>query len=891
MTDVQTLSIESNLNNPNEVNHMFDHLENPMDTLATHLLAHYGIPAKVSTTESPWEVPSNYPQTGSGPRHLHTPFPTAAAWVLRTVTREGVSERKARKRLKVMFSKGDIELIAFGTYVPHDTHNAKGVVSFDLIPTELQTTETAIALDDCHLSIGHAPSHLNVNDGHGVISFTGALKIVVAELMQRFPNISVDSAVARARQRLQGVTHVQHFSLTHRGGTKGLLHIVEDALMHRRFSTSFDILIDSENVKSEVSMHEDLALFKAYLRRPVDNPKLTAISEINEIGIGFETRTSIGAPRMAAISAELLERTIKDLGVALERDTERALPRLPWDEAERSDYALEAEQGVAMRWTGHLYTRTKGRLPSTIGHTLDYGRIRRTQAIISAIGAYFVGDGSYYNTRTPEDGYIKPVIRNKQVIGWAMSANTLKEHSLSFDTMDADGDYAVVSVRLDTSDPLNPYRAHVVRLPSSVGGGAILKLTGKDYDFLTRTRGLIPAEITGDLPYTHFQTEGVYTLFPIPDDVSEPNSGAMASLGAIYNVAMVLKETGWITDRVSDTYREGMAALGLTIPDVDGIRFNISEHVIDPSGDKSKMLDELERVLWRHISRGEKIDECFRSRVNATVRTLKEKHHRAMQNPQIAANVNSCFRPCEGEHADYNATIATKQQEAAKFEKNLEMLSNGPLSTLTQPSSPELIAAMNELTTRINAIWKVKFDDDRSIPGETPFDERRDLEQAHFADAKRAEMQAVDELFHSLTIEPGAFAHALIQRAALDNRRYNERRRATMLNHLYTWARHTEAGEREQEAFLETHEPAVPTVLARINNVHFDLLKHGLEYRIRRTKDGKHVLTGDYCQGILPIADVVAGGEEALGRKLAYRGIAADGQTHVFEAKNILKTS
>ena len=848
-------------------------------SLITKLLQHHGIDAHIS------DVASSWPTIGTTkPRFVHVPVKqmAQAESITSYGVKTGVTERKVNKRLKVMYAQGETEIVAPGT------RNDDGVLTYTLVQPEHRNLEIGLTFNDCQIRIRHQASDHNVNDGHGVISRSGALKIAAARIINETGATDVDDILAQARKRIKGVSYVQHFSLSNHGGTKGLLYIMGDERFVRKFGTTADIVIDSENVKTEVTLKTDVALFKCFFRKPIDKVKQTPTVEIDEVGLGLETRTTIGAERMATITNELLQRNSKELAVALMQDTKRELQQLPWDDAERSEYAMEDEKLLAMQWTGALSIRTKGRLPSTMGTIKKNGKIRRTKAILSAIGAYFCGDGSYEGMPAPQDGYLGIVKRGNRVIGWTMSAATLAEHSLALDTMDADGDYVVAAARIDPNDEFNPYRAMVTRLPQSIGGGCVLKLTKEDFDFLTQTRGLIAPELIGELPYQEFQREGVYTLVPIhesKDAAGQTIESPGGTLGAIYNVSNVLKIHGWITDSVSQAYIDFMAKHDIEIPnDVYGLRFNLSEHVIDPAGDKTAMLKMLENVMWRHLRNGELIDECYRNRVEATIRNLLINH-------KVNRAVSSFFKPCDGEHKIYNELINRQIAVCKVFEHNLEMLANGPTSTLLNDVDGRLKYVVQELTSSINDVWQIKFRKDKEIDPKIQGEERNEIEETHYKQAIETIVNAVEAAYVEADAAPGEFTNALIHVAAFDVRRYRDDRRAPNTNHLYAWAYRSQNGAADLKAFRDSREAAVPTVLIRANGYSEVHLGPGLEYLTRKGKDGKTYVTGNYCVGTVVVADSSDVHPEADSRRLRFLGVAADGRTLVFQVLNLIKES
>ena len=846
-------------------------------TLANRFLRIEGI----ETWLAEYEVSSQlaWPVPGSNGKTLYLHFadpeqtPQARA-LLGHTTKQGTTQRKIDKRLRVIFSEGALQLVSYGVgEVYEDT------VAVYRLP----------GLRNATLRMRAESSPLSVNDGHGVISRRAALAFVQSSIMQQHPDWDYARAQAEATRRMRDAHWLQHFSLSSTGGTKGLLKIIDNEVFDTRYGTTHNVVIDRENVKGDVQLSTDVALIKAYLRRPLDKDQGVPIAELAEIGVGHDVRVTIGSAEAYRVAKELTTKAAYELAADLEADTQRlsfeeAAVRLPWQTIETSAYSMPDEKQLTQAWVGSLYVRTKGRLPSTLGTTKDRGAIVRTQALLSALTAYFAGDGSYYDEPCPEHGYINPVYDGRKVIAWTMAPSTLSEASLQLDTMDADGDFVAVGLRTKPGDP-HPFWAQVTRMPTSVGGGALLKLTEENFKFLQDDRGLIPSPIVAADPYAHFQTEGMYTLQPIPDTVGEAPIGAgkWPAVGALYNLSNVMKILGIIDRPVSAGYRLKMLKHGVVIPQVDGLRFNLSEHAIDPAGTKDLMVEELERVLWEYLADGGKIDQCWYSRTFLSVERL-------MQQNKVGASVNFFYAPCSGEHLRYNNAVDGVQTAARRFEKDLDMMANGPLSALMEPIEPKLTALVLQMHRNVASVWAEKFRACDSIPGNLPWKDRQAMEMEAFHQAQVQLAELLENTYNTareggLLQYAGMFANAVVQGAALDERRFGTARRATQVNHLYTWARYSEIGKSELQYFSATHPSGVPTSLIRLDQI-AETLQPGTVCTVQANSEGFLFLLDSDGN---TLADVLQGGLEAQGRQLIYRGLTADNRSDIFEVTTLLK--
>ena len=874
-------------------------MDTTIQTLATRFLAMRGIESwltdEANATQKDWPVPGSNGKV----LYLHladTRHAPQAALTLAHVVKDGTPARKVAKRLRVIYAQGNLELVADPDLIDPDP-----------------ATVAAYALPHTNgrqLRIRATTSLHNVNDGHGAIAWRAAVAYVWSALAQMNPDWTGDEARDEAIKRVQRARYLQHFSLSTITGTKGLLRIVPNDEFEAMFGASHNAVIDAENVKGDVRLVQDVALIKAYLRRPLDKVNAVAIAELAEIGVGHDVRTRIGNQEAFDVAKTLTLRSAYQLAADLEADTQRApeddevptdddVEKWPWRTINTSPYAMPDERKLVKPWVGSLYTRTKGRLPSTLGTTKVRGTIRRTQAILSAITAYFVGDGTYYGATPPPHGYVAPVLEDEQVIGWAMAASTLAEVSLPMDTMDADGDFVAVGLRTVPDDP-HPFWAQVTRLPTSVGGGCLLKMDEQDWKFLRDERGLMSSPILYDDPYAHFQKDGQYTLVPIPDDTGAEHlsAGKLPAVGALYNLSNVMKILGIMHAPVSETYRRTMREHGVDIPRVDGLRFNLSEHAIDPAGDKDLMVAELERVLWEYVVAGGTIDECWRNRVGESINKLRgERIGELVGNHQGYVNVMNCFVPCSGEHLDYESSIRAIQTRIRSFEKDLDMMANGPLSTLGETINPDLTALIRQMHGDVAGVWTAKRQYCDSLPYDLHWRERQELEFEAFYRAQD-QLAALVEFTYTTAYEAGLlpragdFSNAVIQGAALDRRRYRDGR-ATNINHLYTWVRHSAEkrggngiGELDFWYYTMSHEDAVPTTLMRLSNISHELVP-GARCVIAGDEDHYYVASEDGQM----LADIIQLGDEALKRPLIYRGVTADGYSDVFEVASLLKTS
>ena len=129
------------------------------------------------------------------------------------------------------------------------------------------------------------------------------------------------------------------------------------------------------------------------------------------------------------------------------------------------------------------------------------------------------------------------------------------------------------------------------------------------------------------------------------------------------------------------------------------------------------------------------------------------------------------------------------------------------------------------------------------------------------------------------------FASAVVQGAALDVRRFGNTRRATQVNHLYTWARYSEVGKVELDYFNLTHEGGVPTSLMRLDLIS-ETLTPGTVCTVKANDEG-HLFVVDADGNTL--ADVIQGGLEAQDRQLIYRGLTADNRSDIFEVTTLLR--
>ena len=98
--------------------------------------------------------------------------------------------------------------------------------------------------------VAYEDSPNSSNDGHGAITRPAAEEIVATTMIR--PKVSAKRALATAKRYLKGATHLQVFFVGAHGSSKGLHVIREPEDFRRQFGTDFQVISDSENLKSEM---------------------------------------------------------------------------------------------------------------------------------------------------------------------------------------------------------------------------------------------------------------------------------------------------------------------------------------------------------------------------------------------------------------------------------------------------------------------------------------------------------------------------------------------------------------------------------------------------------------------------------------------------------------
>ena len=291
----------------------------------------------------------------------------------------------------------------------------------------------------------------------------------------------------------------------------------------------------------------------------------------------------------------------------------------------------------------------------------------------------------YAGVSTPKQGYIRLVWHPRQpsqLIGFCMNPKDKAKFHHATDTADMDDHFEFYPMTDDVAQ-----WALILRLPSSIGGGLVLRINQADAKKL-KSIGYHFNQLTGAPRYP-----GIYDIhegqpvipyalkakpFEQKPDWTTDESKALTSMLAMTRYREVI---GRVTDLSANMDRAGIFEPSLH-------KFNLSEDVIDPStngsSDPTTIIEPLQKALIAAIEAGTPMDPCVFDRIK----------------PQLADYLNrtrgkgAVLEPAT--HCDpQDEIIKSGMQKALQHQANLlnrwMLLANGPKHWLTANYDPQLV--------------------------------------------------------------------------------------------------------------------------------------------------------------------------------------------------------
>ena len=618
------------------------------------------------------------------------------------------------------------------------------------------TTETV--LDDGYqvelpygtFRVAYEDSPNSSNDGHGAITRPAAEEIVATTMIR--PKVSAKRALATARRHLKGATHLQVFFVGAHGSSKGLHVIREPEDFQRQFGTDFQVVSDSENLKSEMWLAPGYFAGKVNIWHPrgTRSAVLTASEDLRR----RLTTDVLGWDQTAAAQTAAFQRILAETRDRIANGqpfSHEDVMFASWTQdvyGEQRLYNSDEERAVAgsFPWTGSIHAKLYGGIGA---YTAEPGSRVPLQAVMCILG----GNGRYYGQTQPERGYLdfargrdgRPhtIILHQDDYPWVM---------VVLDTSDNDGDLASAIPARDPhcylSDDPEALWAMVLRTPASPGGVAWLRLRNTAWHDLLDA-GAMPITVNGPVPYRdymHADDQGnlpVHSLRPIGDmrPASEwdtdPESqiresihirNQAALIGVFYRVmtaghnadVLHLPPPQWIEDLYAENGMEPSTTAGSSTC--------FSDFVDSVGKQLNPPIEAMAEVLAKAVSEhGIRLDACTKQ---ALWQPMFQAFNRTTEwdNRTIAQTLNRAFsQNCMGDH--WRATQTIEKASAwfnSEFVK-LQLMANGPATLLlAEPTHfpGDLVARITEVQTRISNLWAAKFANDRDIDALTKADPR-----------------------------------------------------------------------------------------------------------------------------------------------------------------------
>ena len=609
--------------------------------------------------------------------------------------------------------------------------------------------------------VKYDPSPASSNDGHGAISRSAAHSLVATSLCR---TLSPRKALAQAKRLLKSATHLQVFFVGNHGSSKGLHVIREDEAFARQFGSDVQMVSDSENLKSEMSLTPGHFAGKVNIWGPRGSRSavLTASEDlrrrINTDVLGWTQTAANQTAAFQKLLAETQERVANG-----QPFTHEDAMLASWTQdayGEQRLYSSDDERQIAsdFPWTGSIHAKLFGGIGA---YTASPGNRVPIQGTMCIIG----GNGRYYGLPEPTQGYLALVTGEKgKPHTFYVNNKDYAQIMFILDTADNDGDLGVVVPARDphtylSEDP-DTLWAMILRTPASPGGVAWLRLDNAAWNSLLEA-GAMPITLNGPVPYQEFMlpdkdgNEPVHTLRPIGD--SRPASAwdtsiteqieesihirnQAALIGVFYRVLSAGHNADILDSDVPDWMEDLYRTHGMPPSTTGGVSTVFSDYVDSIGKQLNSPIEAMAEILVTAVTdRGVRLDVCNKQALWQPMFTALQRTTGA-DNRTIAATLNRAFsQNCMGDHWRSVQSITNSSAWFnAEFSK-LQLMANGPATLLLADPSTfpgELIARINEVQTRISHLWSAKFAGDREIDslvkaeqGDNPDDQASDDER------------------------------------------------------------------------------------------------------------------------------------------------------------------
>ena len=392
--------------------------------------------------------------------------------------------------------------------------------------------------------------------------------------------------------------------------------------------------------------------------------------------------------------------------------------------------------GLAADWRSKKLRPKRGR-NTTLPMAMAYGR--------EATLAHWY----YAGIPEPPPGFIALVWRYRMPV--LVVPNEVDYHRVgrAMDTWDNDSDKVTMFWLEDDIGK----GALTLRRPMSVDGGTFFRLLPEDIEKLEQKGDKWNRKTGGH------RWEGLYdvdkdgtplrpsVLKPLPlEDKGQWNTNLKDPQEVLTELIHINKFAGAIG--MASNYAANLDMAGAYNPDLH--LFNMSEDVIDGTGNPEGILESLKQVAYETALTGT-VDGCVWPRIRGEMGKL---HREVTGNKYAILNV-TC--KCPAHHGQYHEFSSQAVKYLEEKLQRRELCANGPISRLTQEHDEALTTIVREAFAERNRAWRVcvKAEEEIKADKETTDYIKDTLKAKEMERAHKAEIAAVEKAFAEAVELPG----------------------------------------------------------------------------------------------------------------------------------------
>lgn len=532
---------------------------------------------------------------------------------------------------------------------------------------------------------------------------TGLIKQSTAEALLLEGGASIWGDIIRFQTVTIGLDH----------GLKGMFNVIPDELWPE---ANVDLVIDAECTFTDV-LNSQFTLMKMRAIRHRRNSRCFIMDGV----MHQQIVTSMFSVRELALQAfpiaDRLERETLTRAITGEVDEQifHPLQFLDWNRTSEDEHVAPLLQSESKDYVEAAYNMT-GYSPFANANVMEFatgqlfkhiqGVLRKKREVPSILVS---GEALWYNhyeycvqpdgkpVRPPRPGYARFVwhlTKPDQLVSIALHKSDIKKSYPALDTPDKDDLMFCIFFRNTQMQPC----VLVLRMPSSIGGGYVLRVNREDarrleelgYHFYTQTGeprypGIHDLDQNGNPIYPdvlHAKPFDDPPQWPVPQDQAIP---------AMMVLTQYRKVIGEACNLTANLDFAGLY-------DPERHKFNLSEAVIDPaymcSADPSSVLQPMRDDILDHILAGGHVDPCVYPRIADSIQELHFERQRAAGVRPSELKALTIQFACTDACKLFKDTMVQIRQILDQRLRRRQVLSNGPVDALVHADAPAEIAAI-----------------------------------------------------------------------------------------------------------------------------------------------------------------------------------------------------